>query len=85
MITKKIIQDADVTWAQSQSSSKAWRALCVTSTGRIIATTSNDYIYYSDDNGVTWTQSQSLSKLWRALCVTSTGRIIAATGNNYIY
>ena len=75
-------------WADT-GGSMGWRALCVTSTGRIIAggaavTATFKGIWYSDDNGVNWIQSNKTDADWSSFCVTPTGRIIAGSKNTMI-
>ena len=61
---------------------KSWNSLCVTPTGRIIASSYSSGaagIWYSDDNGINWKQSNNVIGYWNSLCVTPTGRIFASS------
>lgn len=79
MILEKpvLVQDAGINWIQSNSTDTNVFALCITSTGRIIASFFGNGIWYSDDNGVNWTRSIETTDA-QMLCITATGRIIAA-------
>ena len=79
-----ISDDNGETWSPQYSTVANCIALCVTSTGRIIAGTSSN-TYYSDDNGETWDQASGIDKRINCLCITRTGRILAGTSSNGLY
>ena len=87
MILKKITTAGGINWTQSNQTNPnlIWDSLCATPTGRIIAGSAGDGIWYSDDNGINWTQSNKTNLTWLSLCATPTGRIIAGSQGEGIW
>ena len=84
MILKKITTPG-INWTQSNKTDVSWWTLCATPTGRIIAGSQREGIWYSDDNGINWTQSNKTDVSWWTLYATPTGRIIAGSDGEGIW